>query len=156
MKTKTSVLLLILIFIAGFLTSQIYTDLQSEKIFEPRQETTVTQIIDGDTLVVEGGARIRLLGMNTPEKGEKFYSEAKEFLANLTFKKTVTLEKDIENKDQYDRYLRYIWIDGTLVNLELVRNGFAYALVYEPNIKYQAEIAEAEQEAKEEKIGLWK
>jgi len=154
-ELKSIYLLLVLAFIAGFLACHIYITLQKTEVFEPKQNVVVTQIIDGDTLVVEGGSRIRLLGINTPEKGQAFYSEAKSFLSNLTLQKTISLEKDVENKDQYDRYLRYIWLNDTLVNLELVKAGLAYALIYEPNIKYQKEIVDAEQEAKTNKLRLW-
>jgi len=154
-ELKSIYLLLVLAFFAGFLACHIYITLQKTDVFEPKQNVIVTQIIDGDTLVVEGGARIRLIGINTPEKGQAFYSEAKSFLSNLTLQKTISLEKDVENMDQYDRYLRYIWLNNTLVNVKLVKQGLAFALSYEPNIKYQQEIADAEQEAKANKIGLW-
>ncbi|MDI6885900.1 MAG: thermonuclease family protein [archaeon] len=74
---------------------------------------------------MQNGDKVRLLGINTPEKGQPYYEEATNRLKELIEGKTVTLEKDIEDKDQYERLLRYIYIDDTFVNLEMVREGYA-------------------------------
>jgi micrococcal nuclease len=84
----------------------------------------VERVVDGDTLVVNGTS-VRLLGINTPERGEKYYQEAKEFLENLTLNKLVRLERGKEDRDLYNRSLRYISVGGENVNLRLVEEGFA-------------------------------
>lgn len=84
----------------------------------------VERVIDGDTLVINGSS-IRLLGINTPEKGELYYQEAKDFLENKTLYKIVKLESAQEDKDRYDRKLRYVFIGKENVNLELVEKGLA-------------------------------
>jgi len=115
----------------------------------------VTHVIDGDTVEIEGGYRVRYIGIDTPEKGEPYYWEASEANRNLVEGKKVRLEKDVENKDKYGRLLRYVWVDNMMVNAELVRLGYAYSYSYPPNIKYQTYFLQLEEEAREHKRGLW-
>jgi micrococcal nuclease len=84
----------------------------------------IDRIIDGDTVEVNGTS-IRLLGMNTPERGELYYSEAKEFLEKLILNKTVMLESGKEEYDRYNRMLAYIFLNRENINLKLVEEGFA-------------------------------
>ena len=71
----------------------------------------VTKVIDGDTVVVEGGYHVRLLGIDTDERGYPCYNEAKKRLEELVLNKEVYLESDKDDKDQYERYLRYLILD---------------------------------------------
>ncbi len=79
----------------------------------------VERVIDGDTIVINETS-VRLLGINSPERGENYYDEAKSVLENLTLYKLVKLKKG-----KRDRSLRYLFVDGKNVNLEMVENGFA-------------------------------
>ena len=116
-------------------------------------EVMVTKIIDGDTVVVEGGYHVRLLGIDANERGYPCYDEAKSRLEELVLNKEVRLEKDQTDVDQYDRCLRYIFLDGQNIDLQLVKEGLAIARFYEPDLKYQKEITEAEKGAIKNKIG---
>jgi micrococcal nuclease len=121
------------------------------------QSVLVTQVVDGDTITVEGGLRVRLIGIDAPERGEKCYTEGKEYLNSMILHKVVNLEMDITDKDQYGRSLRYVWLDTKLVNAEIVRAGFAIAKQYDPDTKYQHFIADTEQEAIKKQVGcLWR
>jgi len=115
--------------------------------------TIVTKVIDGDTVVVEGGYHVRLLGMDADEKGYPCYEPAKTRLENLVLSKQVRLEKDKTDLDQYGRCLRYIFLGDTNVDAQLVKEGLAIARFYEPDVKYKAEITEAESYAQQNKIG---
>jgi len=115
----------------------------------------VTRIIDGDTIEIEGGVKVRYIGIDTPEIGKPYYLEAKEANLNLVGGKRIQLEKDVEDKDDYGRLLRYVWANGIMVNAELVRSGYAYSYSYPPNLKYQAHFLQLEKEAREQKRGLW-
>ncbi len=121
---------------------------------QTKEQVTVTNVIDGDTIVIIGGERVRLLGIDTPEKGEFFYKEAKTRLEQLVEKKNVTLEKEGENKDKYGRLLRYIFIDDTNINLKLVEEGYAICYFYDKS-KHQELCKKAEQNAMQNKIGRW-
>jgi hypothetical protein len=106
---------------------------------------------------VRGRDRIRV---NNMKKNSlcfgSMYAEAKEYLKSRILHKEVDLEKDISDKDQYGRSLRYVWLDNKLLNAEIVRAGVAIAKSYPPDTKYQRIIADAEQEAIEKHEGcLW-
>ncbi|MBS3078536.1 thermonuclease family protein [Candidatus Pacearchaeota archaeon] len=73
-------------------------------------ENTVTRIIDGDTFEMSNGKIIRLLCIDTPEKNQPKYEEAKQFLSDLILNKEVRMEKGISDKDKYGRLLRYVYV----------------------------------------------
>jgi micrococcal nuclease len=123
----------------------------------PMQTVLVTDTVDGDTITIEGGERVRLLGIDTRERGELCYAEAKQFLAQLIEMKSVKLERDEENKDRYGRLLRHVWLNNTHINLEMVKQGYAIVLTIEPNVKYRQAFADAEKSARANNTGcLWK
>jgi endonuclease YncB( thermonuclease family) len=122
----------------------------------------VIRVIDGDTIEIEGGERVRYIGMNTPETVDPrkpvqcFGVEASNENKELVEGKTVRLEKDISERDKYGRLLRYVFIGDIFINLELVKRGFAYADTIPPDIKYQDLFLKAQQSARSAKIGLWR
>jgi micrococcal nuclease len=122
----------------------------------------VDRIIDGDTFVLTDGKRVRLLGIDAPEIGEHCGTQAMQKLASLILDQMVYLEKDVSETDQYDRLLRYVFIDGAFVhsmlfvNLILVEEGYAWAGSYSPDVKYASELADAEKSARNRNRGcLW-
>ena len=122
----------------------------------------VTRVVDGDTIEIEGGEKVRYTGVDTPETVDPrkpvqcFGIEASKKNKELVEGKTVRLGKDITDRDKYSRLLRYVWVDDLFVNLELVKQGFANSYSYPPDIKYQKEFLAAEKEAREAERGLWK
>lgn len=117
--------------------------------------TTVLYVIDGDTIVVAKGEKVRYLGINAPEKGQPFFREAKEENCRLVEGKKVRLELDKQPRDQYGRTLAYVWVGEVMVNLELVRSGLAHTYIFPPNVKYQEQLLKAEEEAREKGRGIW-
>lgn len=121
----------------------------------------VTRVIDGDTIELENGERVRYIGIDTPETVDPrkpvqcFGVEASKKNKELVEGKEVRLEKDITDRDKYNRLLRYVWVGDTFVNLELVKQGFAHSYSYPPDVKYQDQFVAAEREAREAKLGLW-
>ena len=115
----------------------------------------VTRVIDGDTIVVQGGDRVRYIGIDTPEIGEPYYLEATAKNAELVEGKEVRLEKDVSEKDRYGRLLRYIYVGDLFVNAELVRWGYARAHSYPPDTYYAELFSQLELEAKQAGRGLW-
>ena len=116
-------------------------------------EALATKIVDGDTIIVEGGFNIRLLGIDADERGYPCYGEASKRLEKLILNKKVRLEKDITDVDQYQRCLRYVFLDEQNIGLELVKEGLAIARFYEPDVKYKEEIVSVENLAIENKVG---
>jgi endonuclease YncB( thermonuclease family) len=118
-------------------------------------EGFVGKVIDGDTVIVNGES-VRLLGIDTDEKGYDCFNEAKVRMEKLVLNKDVRMEKDKRDKDQYERYLRYIFVmedDREVnVNLVMVEEGLAIARFYEDR-KYKDEILESEKRARGGKKG---
>jgi micrococcal nuclease len=119
----------------------------------PGKDLIVTKVIDGDTVVAQGGDHVRLLGMDADEKGYPCYEAAKNRLEELVLGKSVKLESDGSDKDQYGRLLRYIFVGNENVDEKLVAEGLAVARFYPENQKYKAEIGAAEAEAMKNKTG---
>ena len=171
---------------------------------------TVSRIIDGDTLELDSGEKVRLIGVDTPESkrnrklkkdvkntGEdadaiiKMGKAAKEFTRSLVEGKQVRLEYDVQKQDNpiFDRTLAYVWYlkevqkptktidprtgkplmdpetgkpfmegdyEDTMLNAELIKEGYAQAMTVPPNVKYAELFVKLEKEARENKRGFWK
>jgi micrococcal nuclease len=128
-------------------------NLQNNAVTAKTQDSIVTKVIDGDTVVVQGGDHVRLLGMDADEKGYPCYDAAKTRLEVLTLSKPVRLEVDATDKDQYGRLLRYIFVGSRNIDEELVAEGLAVARFYPENQKYKTEITAAESLAIKNKTG---
>lgn len=118
----------------------------------------VAKVIDGDTIVLESGETIRYIGIDAPEVSlgeECFAKEATKANEELVLGKEIRLEKDVSEKDKYNRLLRYVWVGSTFVNESLVKEGFARFSSYPPDVKYQDLFKAAEQDARENNRGLW-
>jgi len=115
----------------------------------------VSEVIDGDTIILSDGDIIRFLGINTPENGMYFYMESKDVLETMIHEEDITLEKDVSDCDLYGRKLRYVFFKDIFVNLEMVKRGFANIYTYPPDVKYAEEILMAERYARENNLGLW-
>ncbi len=124
-------------------------------------EAVVVRAIDGDTVLLESGERLRYIGMDTPETKDPrkpvmcFGERAHARNAELVEGKRVRLVRDVSDRDRYGRLLRYVYVGDTFVNLELVEEGYAKNYSYPPDIAHQAEIRAAERRAREAKRGLW-
>ncbi len=140
-------------------TSSATQGLEGEKVY-------VSKVVDGDTIIVNEQTTVRFIGIDTPETVDPrrpvgcFGKEASNEVKNLLTGKSVILEKDVSDKDKYNRILRYIYLpmdDGQLlfVNDYLVREGFGKVLTYPPDVKFDAQFREAERQAKEKRKGLW-
>lgn len=127
-------------------------------------ELEVARVVDGDTIVLEGGERVRLIGVDTPETKDPrkpvqcFGKEASAFLASILPKgTTVHLVGDVEQRDVYDRLLAYVYRlpDGMFVNAELVARGYAQVLTISPNVAHTDDFVRLARDAREGGRGLW-
>lgn len=127
----------------------------------PLDETTqtseilVTKVIDGDTIEIEGETRVRYIGIDTPESDECFDTQATEANKALVASKRVQLETDVQKLDKYQRTLAYVWVGNTMVNEELVAQGFATVSTFPPNVRYVDRFTKAQQQAHQAQLGLW-
>jgi len=124
MKKRKQIILIIFLILFLFVINYSFLDKSLKNFLSDSQIVKIDRVIDGDTIKVNENS-IRLLGMNTPERGELYYSEAKEFLEKLILNKTVRLESGKEEYDRYGRFLAYVFLNGENVNLKLVEEGFA-------------------------------
>jgi micrococcal nuclease len=130
-----------------------------------RTAARVVRVIDGDTIEVEidgRGYRLRYIGIDAPETVKEntpvewMGPEASAANKALVQGKVVCLEKDVSNTDRYGRLLRHVFLaDGTFVSGEMVRQGYAQAITYPPDVKYQKLLRAMEQQARSEGKGLW-
>ena len=117
----------------------------------------VTWVIDGDTVVLENGERLRYIGIDAPELDECYGQEALWADIDLVKGKTLALYFDRQLRDRYDRLLAYAYLpDGTFVNQWLVQQGYARAMIISPNIHLGEVILDAEDEARTAGRGLWR
>lgn len=116
----------------------------------------VVHVIDGDTVDVELNGeqvRVRYIGVNTPERDQPCYGDARTVNDDLVYGETVTLVRDTSDTDQYGRLLRYIYVGDTFVNEKLVRDGWAEVVVYPPDDQYANEFHALEQQAAQADLG---
>lgn len=129
------------------------------------ETATVTRVIDGDTVELSDGRKLRYIGIDTPEsvdprRGvECFGKEAAEKNRELVLGKSVTLEKDVSETDRFGRLLRYVYVENEgvrlFINEQLVKDGYAQSSHYPPDVKYQTQFDAAETTARESQSGLW-
>lgn len=122
----------------------------------------VRWVVDGDTIILADGQKVRYIGINAPELAredhveEPYAEEASRFNARLIMHKQVRLEFDIEPNDRFQRRLAYIFLnDGTFVNAEMLSQGYAYLLYVRPNVKYVDVLLDAQRAAMSAKRGIW-
>jgi micrococcal nuclease len=123
---------------------------------------TVKIVYDGDTVELEDGRKVRLLGINTPEiqhkdkMAEAGGEDAKAWLINKLQHTRVRLEFDVEKIDKYGRTLAYLFSEKKEhINLSLVKAGLATISIYPPNLLYVNELIAAENKAEQERLGIW-
>lgn len=142
-------------------TGQIPSDSDEGAAVSDSRMVRVVRVIDGDTFEIDGGERVRLIGVDTPESVkpdapvECFGKEASEYLKSLIEEKEVRLERDRTDRDRYARLLRYVYLGDTFVNEHIVREGYAESVAYKPDTAQQAIFDRAEAVAKTDRRGRW-
>jgi endonuclease YncB( thermonuclease family) len=127
-------LLFFLLFLIFFLNytflNKVFTTYFEDLILEEQKGFLVTSVTDGDTIKI-GNQTIRLLGINTPEKGEPYYQEAKEYLSSLILGEEIQLKYGKQKYDKYQRILAYVFLNNTLINIKLIEQGYANPYFFE-------------------------
>ncbi|PKM53553.1 MAG: nuclease [Firmicutes bacterium HGW-Firmicutes-5] len=144
------------------LLSLSFSGCAEEDVIEGLEEVQVDRVIDGDTIVVEGDIRVRLIGVDTPETVkanhvvELYGKEASAYTKDMLEGTFVYLEKDVSDVDRYGRALRYVFLeDGTLFNELLISEGYGKVVTYPPDVKYAERLMVAQVHARENNKGLW-
>lgn len=141
--------------------------LKAVQAAKPVDEYTVAWVVDGDTVELKNGKKVRYIGIDTPEvrkriggewqyMPEPYAIEAKKFNDEMIRGKNVRLEFDAEKEDKYGRWLAYVYSGDKMVNAELLKQGYASLLTFPPNVKHIDLLVKAQKEAQENRRGIWK
>ncbi|MCH7759446.1 thermonuclease family protein [Patescibacteria group bacterium] len=157
------IIIIILVFLAGILGRDLLP--LSNSIFVSGDPNTrlylVTEVIDGDTIIVNGSTRVRLIDIDAPERDECYYDESKRALVNLVEGEYVRLEKDISGVDGFGRLLRYVFLpqgdlmDDTFVDNFMVEQGFADIRDLSQDRRYRSILIHGRNEAVAMEKGMW-
>jgi len=131
-----------------------------------RKTHSVRKVIDGDTIELANGKRLRYIGINTPEvrkrsgrqwvyAPEPYALEAKDLNTALVAGRKVELEFDVEKQDKYGRWLAYVYVDNVMVNEDLLYQGYAKLMTIPPNTRYYNRLKTAEKDARQSARGIW-
>ncbi|MBI9081394.1 MAG: thermonuclease family protein [Pseudodesulfovibrio sp.] len=126
--------------------------------FSYAQNARFLTLLDGDSMLVEYNGysqEVRLIGIDAPEWGQEYGTQAKAYAMNFCFGKTLRLELDKEKKDRYGRLLAYAYCGDHMLNEEMVRAGMALAIKVKPNTRYYSLLKKAEEKARVERRGFW-
>ncbi|SYZ72445.1 Nuclease (SNase protein) [Candidatus Zixiibacteriota bacterium] len=124
----------------------------------PDDRFRVAGIIDGDTIDLTGGDRLRLLGIDCPEKGEPYFDSAKAYLTGLILGKNIGVSYSHRHRDGYGRLLAYVYLDTVAVCREMLRRGLAHLYLFEDNMSDKERIGQllaAQNEAIDAGRGVW-
>ena len=128
----------------------------------PVTEALVAEVRDGDTVVLDSGQKVRLLGIDTPEleregqPADFLAHKAKQVLTDLAQGKRVRLEYDKVRYDRYGRVLAFLFLmEGTDLSREMVRRGLARVYTIPPNLRFREELLAAQREAIQARRGIW-
>jgi endonuclease YncB( thermonuclease family) len=158
MESKRLIFFLLIILILG-VTAYIYPTLTGNIInqdYYPKEQAILTRVIDGDTIEAKVNGeiwKIRLLGINTPEKNMPQSQEAMVFLRQFE-NRSIQLLRDREDTDKYSRKLRYLIIDNINLDIKILEKGLANAY-YTTGLIYEKQLLNAEKEAREKGLGIW-
>jgi len=176
LKSKNIFIVLALLF-SLFSIAWFFSSGKQKTSVRNNEDVLVQRAVDGDTLKLANGERVRLIGIDTPEMHEsnKLYRDAQrssqgvetikrlgrrayEFTRSLVEGKLVRLEFDVEKHDKYGRTLAYVYLkdDGTFVNAKIVEEGYASLMSIPPNVKHADLFLKLYREARENRRGLWK
>ena len=166
-KTALRLSLIALLLLTGLFTDRLAHPAGPEAAILPAAKAPdgfvlVAEAVDGDTVMLADGSRVRYIGVDTPETVHPskpvqcFGKEASAYNKSLVQGKPVRLVRDVSETDKYGRLLRYVYLeDGTLVNLALVQGGYAKVVTYPPDVAHAAEFQSAMAAARAAGRGLW-
>jgi len=152
-----------LLFVLGIMISFLYGCREPHPSSPARTTVHVVRVVD--TFVIQWAGKfekVRLIGMDTPETVKPhtpvmFYGkEASAYSKGRLNKQTVTLEWDIQRRDQYGRLLAYVWIGKEMLNETLIKLGYARLYTFPPDVKYVSRFKRDQQMAENSDLGIWK
>jgi micrococcal nuclease len=144
--------LLVLVILLLRFTDEIGIDI------DPADRFVIKKVIDGDSFVLAGGDKLRLLSVDTPEKDELYFEKAKMMVSEITKNKLGDLEYGNKRRDKYGRLLGYLYIDTIFVNKIILDSGLGYLYLFKDtdiNNEKTKLLLKAQQKAIDNRIGIW-
>ncbi|MFQ5498755.1 MAG: thermonuclease family protein [Candidatus Zixiibacteriota bacterium] len=145
-----------LVLVAVILTVRLVERIGDDAV--PDDRFVVVKVLDGDTVELRGGDEVRLLSIDTPEKGRAFYDRATAFTSRLCLGKAARIEYARRRRDKYGRLLGYLYVDDLFVNSELVDSGYANLYLFRDTDISREEtrvLLEAQRRAIRSGAGIW-
>jgi len=148
--------LILIMLVAALVCFRLANEIGDEFAHLSRLE--IVAVIDGDTMRLKGGDKLRLANIDTPEQGEPYYEEATRHLERLVVNKRARVQLAAQTRDKYGRLLGSVFVDSMSVSESIVRHGLAYVFLFQstdldrPEIK---RLLEAQRQAMTDKVGLW-
>lgn len=152
-KTRYITLVLVLLFLVLI---RFVTEIGEDQ--QPDSRFLVMKIIDGDTVELKGGDKLRLLSIDTPEKDQPYYEIAKQFVRRVALNEVAQIKYAHTRRDKYGRLLGYLFIDTLNVNQQLLDSGYANVYLFKDNELNNQEtkiLLDAQKRAIEKKLGIW-
>jgi micrococcal nuclease len=150
-RTRFSLVLLSLV-----LSAKPFASAAQRPATQQSASCVVSHVVDGDTFYCRDGRKVRLIGIDSPERQQTFGPVARQALIKmLPSSNAVRLERDVTLTDRYGRILAYVWIGSSLVNEAMVRDGWVVLYTVPPNVKYAERLGRAQKEARARGTGLW-
>ncbi len=115
----------------------------------------IKYVVDGDTVVLVDDQKIRLLGIDTPERDAFFYDEASKALRDILTAGDVSMRKDISETDRYGRLLRHLYVGDLWVNAYMIEEGYARMVTFPPDVEHVDTFRALQNDARASKKGLW-
>ena len=144
------IILVVAAFVAGYLIGRA-----GPPIIAAENDFLVTRVIDGDTLEMADGSLVGYLCIDAPAAGEPLYDEATERNRQLVQGKVVELVSGLTDMDESGTWLRYVYVDGALVNAVLVGEGLARIAVLDEDELHAELLRDLEAQAREKGLGMW-
>jgi endonuclease YncB( thermonuclease family) len=145
----------ILLLIPAPIEQNRYGTGREEQDTAARSGRIVKEVIDGDTFLMSDDVHVRLIGVDTPEKGDRIYDEAVAFAQSTLLGSDVRFEYDRELYDDYGRRLVYLFVDSLFYNEEVISRGLGTVYLFAENRKYASELIAAQKVARGERSGIW-
>lgn len=115
----------------------------------------VEHVNDGDTFLLSDGTQVRLIGVDTPEKGQPFFERATVFAESILLGEEVSVEYDSKPVDRYGRRLAYLFVDSIFYNKLVIDSGYASVYLFKENRRRAEQLISAQRKARLSKFGIW-
>ncbi|MEA1979788.1 MAG: thermonuclease family protein [candidate division Zixibacteria bacterium] len=150
---RASILIVLIVFLV---IVRCYEEVGFDK--SPQDRFIITKVIDGDTVELKGGDKLRLLGIDTPEKNQLYYDSAKALLSRNVLGKESEIKFAVRRRDKYGRLLGFLYVDSIFINQMMIDSGMAHLYLFKDNDLQSEEfqkMLDAQRNVLNKDMGIW-